>query len=191
MPQPDTPWNAFEVTKLLISFLTPLSVAGFGWFINRRLKRLDLAQWSNQKLIEKRLVVYDQVAPLLNSLLCFYTWVGHWKDISPDDVIKTKRELDKVFNIYRHIFDEAVFDAYRNLVGILFESYVGAGKDALIRSGITSVNGDRRIHCSYKWDESWNSRFAAKDNESPLVVRENYYQLMLALRMSLGVRHDG
>jgi len=50
------PWNTLEITKLVISFLTPLTVALMGWFISRKLKRLELIQWSNQKLIEKRLI---------------------------------------------------------------------------------------------------------------------------------------
>ncbi len=36
--------------KLVVAILTPLSVVAFGWFINNRLKKLDLIQWSNQKL---------------------------------------------------------------------------------------------------------------------------------------------
>ena len=52
MPPPSDPWNSLEIAKLVIAFLTPLSVALFGWFVSRRLKKLELAQWSNQKLIE-------------------------------------------------------------------------------------------------------------------------------------------
>ena len=67
-------------------------------------------QWTNQRLIEKRLTLYDTVAPQLNALLCFYTWIGYWKDISPDDVIRAKRELDRTFHIYRYLFDDDVYD---------------------------------------------------------------------------------
>lgn len=92
---PDHPWNSLEIVKLAAEVLTPVSVAAFGWLVSHRLKQLELVQWTNQKLIEKRLALYDTIAPLLNRLLCFYTWVGPWKDISPDDVIRAKRELDQ------------------------------------------------------------------------------------------------
>ena len=60
---PATLWNSLEVAKLLVSALTPLAVLTFGFWINRRLKRVEHLQWASQKVIEKRLVVFDQVAP--------------------------------------------------------------------------------------------------------------------------------
>lgn len=182
-----TPWTSLEIVRLLIAVLTPLTVAGIGWFFSRSLKRFELIQWSNQKLIEKRLVIYDSVAPLLNNLLCFYTWVGHWKDISPADVIKAKRDLDKAFNIYRYLFDDKVYQAYRDFFQILFETYVASGQDALIRSDILSNSGDRKIHCSYTWDKTWETRFSTRINEEAETIQNGYYELMELLRQSLGV----
>lgn len=76
-------WTSLEIAKLAIEFLTPLAVIGIGLFINRRLKQIEHIQWSNQKIIEKRIELYDRLSPLLNRLLCFYTWIGYWRDISP------------------------------------------------------------------------------------------------------------
>ncbi|BFU95668.1 MAG: hypothetical protein NTNFB02_23900 [Nitrospira sp.] len=185
-PQSD-PWNSLEVVKLLVGILTPLSVAAFGWFVSRRLKRLELAQWSNQKLIEKRLSVYDLIAPLLNKLLCFYTWVGYWKDISPGDVVKAKRELDQTINIYRHLFDEEVYTAYQSFIHVLFKTYTGPGHDARIRSLIQGPDGNRTTDCTYKWDEAWTQRFSTGDVVEKREVRAQYGQLMESLRKSLGV----
>ena len=61
------PWNSLEITKIFVNVITPVSVVVVGWLINSRLKRLDHIQWSNQKLIEKRLALYDEVSPLLNT----------------------------------------------------------------------------------------------------------------------------
>lgn len=121
----DAPWNTLEIVKLAVGTLTPISVAILAWFLNRRMKRLGLIQWSNQKLIEKRIAVYDSVAPQLNLLLCFFTWVGYWKEISPQNAIQAKRDLDKAFNIYRHLFELAVYEAYQSYIHILFETFVG------------------------------------------------------------------
>lgn len=181
-------WSWLEVAKLAVGILTPLSVVLFGWFVSRRLKRLELIQWSNQKLIEKRLAVYDAAAPTLNSLLCFYTWVGHWKDISPSDVIKAKRDLDQTINIYRHVFDDEVYKAYQTYIHLLFETFTGAGRDAKIRSLVHGPDGDRTNHCTYTWDPVWNDRFAEQNVASKEDVRDRYYALMDALRISLGVR---
>lgn len=187
-PQSD-PWNSLEIVKLPVGVMTPLTVAGFGWLVSRRLKRLELIQWSNQRLIEKRLKVYDDAAPLLNKLLCFYTWVGTWKDISPADVVKAKRDLDQTINIYRHIFDENVYNDYQSYIHALFETYVSPGHDARIRSHIRGPNGDRTTDCSYKWDHSWEEKFLYQSMVPVPVpeIRKHYYQLMESLRKSLGV----
>ena len=188
MPPPSSPWNSLEVVKLLVAVLTPVSVAVFGWFISRRLKQLEMVQWSNQKLIEKRLAIYDATAPLLNKLLCFYTWVGHWKDTSPDDVIKAKRELDQTVNIYRHLFEDDVYKAYQAFIHLLFETYTGAGLDAKIRSYVKGPDGDRTNHCAYKWESAWLQKFSDTEVAPKSEVRKQYYRLMVALRNSLGVR---
>ncbi|RQS71650.1 hypothetical protein DID96_12665 [Burkholderia sp. Bp8963] len=182
----DNPWNLLEVFKLAIDILMPLSVAGLGWFISRRLKQLELVQWTNQKLIEKRLALYDTVAPLLNELLCFYTWIGHWKDISPDDVIRAKRELDRTFHIYRYLFDDDVYDAYHAYIHALFEIHTGAGQDARIRSLIQAPNGDRTRHGTYAWNLAWNERFSSASVVDAADVRRHYTRLMERLRVSLG-----
>lgn len=182
------PWTSLEVIKLLVGVLTPLSVVMLGWFINRRLKQLELVQWTNQKLIEKRLLVYDAVAPQLNLLLCFYTWVGYWKSITPDDIIKTKRELDKAMNINRHLFDDGVFDAYQAFIHTLFETYTGSGHDAKILSTIKSIDGDRTTHCDYGWQPQWSAYFAPDKVKPKQEVRARYFELMNELTRSFGVQ---
>lgn len=182
----NNPWNSLEIVKLALGVLTPLSVAGLGWFVARRLKRLELVQWTNQKLIEKRLALYDAVAPQLNALLCFYTWIGYWKDISPDDVIRAKRELDRTFHIYRYLFDDHVYDAYHAYIHALFEMHTGAGQDARIRSLIETADGDRTRHATYVWNPAWHARFATVNVVDRAEVRDRYTRLMEVLRVSLG-----
>ncbi|AOI72385.1 hypothetical protein WI73_13125 [Burkholderia ubonensis] len=186
MPPLNNPWNSLEIVKLVLGVLTPLSVACLGWLVARRLKRLELVQWTNQKLIEKRLALYDAVAPLLNQLLCFYTWIGHWKDISPDDVIRAKRELDRTFHIYRYLFGDDVYDAYHTYIHALFETHTGAGQDARIRSLIEAPNGDRTKHGTYAWNPAWYGRFATANVVDGAEVRAHYIRLMEVLRVSLG-----
>ncbi|AOJ83077.1 MULTISPECIES: hypothetical protein [Burkholderia] len=186
MPTPDHPWNSLEIVKLVADVLTPLSVAAFGWLVSHRLKQLELVQWTNQKLIEKRLAVYDTVAPLLNRLLCFYTWVGPWKDISPDDVIRTKRELDQTIHIYRHLFDDDVYRAYQSYLDALFDTHSGAGHDARIKSTIASPDGDRIGHGTYRWNPAWSERFSSANVVPRDDVTARYQRIMDGLRVSLG-----
>ncbi|MBO2961544.1 hypothetical protein [Burkholderia pseudomallei] len=184
---PDHPWNSLEIVKLAAEVLTPVSVAGFGWLVSHRLKQLELVQWTNQKLIEKRLALYDTIAPLLNRLLCFYTWVGPWKDISPDDVIRAKRELDQTIHIYRHLFDDDVYRAYQAYLDALFDTHSGAGRDARIKSTIASPDGDRIGNGTYRWNPAWAERFTDANVASRDEVRARYQRIMDGLRISLGV----
>jgi len=182
-------WNWLEVAKLAIAVMTPLSVVAFGWFISRRLKRFELLQWSNQKLIEKRIAIYDQVGPPLNQLYCFYSWVGSWKETSPADVLRLKRELDQKMYVYGHLFEGELLRAYQNFMHTLFETYQGVGVDAKIRSVVRGPEGDRSTHLSEAWKPEWDTRFADPSREASLAeVRSKYNTLIREFSQSWGVR---
>ena len=183
----DNPWNSLEVVKIIVSVLTPLSVLVFGWLINRRLKKLDHVQWSNQKLIEKRLALYDETSPLINKLYCFYMWVGYWKDITPEDVIKSKRILDKTINIYRHILGERFYNEYEALTKLLFKTYTGPGQDAKIKSYAACREGDRTKDASYDWNNDWYEDFVTENEVADLKeIDRQYHKLMNVFRYSIG-----
>ena len=185
-------WPALEIAKLVVGVLTPLSVALLGWLFSRQLKRLDLTNWTNQKLIEKRLAIYDEIAPRLNKLLCFFIWVGYWKTVSPADAIQAKRDLDRTLNIYRHVFEPEVYEAYQDYIGTLFETYTSAGGDARLRALIWGGDGDRRRDCGYAWDEAWVTSFSEPGRVvGKAEVRAKYKALMAALTRSLGVATPG
>lgn len=187
----EAPWNTLEIAKLTVGVLTPMSVAVLAWFLNKRMKRLDLIQWSNQKLIEKRIAVYDSVAPQLNLLLCFFTWVGYWKEISPQNAIQAKRDLDKAFNIYRHLFEADVYEAYHSYIHLLFETFIGPGHDARLRTIVKGGDGDREKDGLYDWKNEWDDQFAKPDNvPSKNEIRIAYGELMSALTRALGVQSN-
>src|SRR5436190_72718 len=90
-----TTWSSLEIVKLLVSVVTPLVVAVVGIYLSRVAKRFEHLQWRNQRLIEKRIVIYDDLAPHFNDLLCYFTFVGCWKELLPSDVVALKRTVDK------------------------------------------------------------------------------------------------
>jgi hypothetical protein len=183
-----TVWNSLEIAKLLAGFLTPIAVGMVGWFISRQLKLLDQAQWTNQKLIEKKLILYDQIAPELNKLLCFFGWIGNWKEVSPQDVLDTKRKLDQLVHIYRPILGDDFFRQYDNFSDVLFETYNMRGEDAKIRSEINSIDGDRIKDGNYRWLHEWENRFSNQDQISEKrEIYTAYENLMKAFSSSLGI----
>ena len=57
-------WNSLEVTKLIVAALTPLAVVLLGIWVARATRRLEASQWVNQKLIEKRINLLEEILPL-------------------------------------------------------------------------------------------------------------------------------
>jgi hypothetical protein len=70
-------WTSLEIVKLLAAFLTPVFLFVLGVMVTRAARRVESAQWASRKLIERRLELHQKLAPLLNDLLCFFTWRGH------------------------------------------------------------------------------------------------------------------
>ncbi|HWD26172.1 MAG TPA: hypothetical protein VG387_03340 [Rhizomicrobium sp.] len=97
-------WNWLEVARLSAGLLTPVAVGFLGVYLNRVSKRFEMRQWQSQKLTEKRLAIYDELAPTFNDLLCFFTYVGSWRDINPPVVVSWKRVIDKKVNLASPLF---------------------------------------------------------------------------------------
>ncbi len=88
-------WNGMEIATLAVSALTPLTVAALGYFVARTSRRIERVQWANQTVVSRRLEIFSQVAPWLNQLLCFATFVGGWKEIEPRQAVGLKRKVDE------------------------------------------------------------------------------------------------
>lgn len=183
MPVLATPWTSLEAIRLVVGILTPLSVVALGWFLNRRLHALQQTTWANQKLIEKRLALYDEIAPQLNRLYCYFAWVGEWKEISPPTVIAAKRALDKHVHVYRHILGEAFFTKYLAFTDALFMMFARPGKDALIRTTVTSQWGNRKLDSTYQWQADWDDDLADPEQALPREeIERRYLAVMETLR---------
>lgn len=137
-------WSSLEIAKLIVSMLSPLAVVGIGYLITRATKRLESVQWANQTVIQRRLEIFSEVAPKLNRLLCFALFVGGWKDTTPSDAVRLKREIDETIYVNRVLFSPQLFEAYSQYMQILFHMYARTDSDALIRAEIVTTLGDRR-----------------------------------------------
>jgi hypothetical protein len=175
------PWNSLEIVKLGFSALTPIALAILGFYIQRVTKRLENRQWTNQKLIEKRLVIYDQIAPLMNDLLCYFTYVGCWKEMDPPAVVKMKRELDKRVYLAAPLFPEAFVSAYDAFAKACFSAYGQWGTDATLR---TAPQNREKYH-STAWQPEWAKCFS-QDVTDPKEIQRVYQEVMLQFTASFG-----
>lgn len=149
-------WNSLEAAKLVVAVLTPLLVAVVGFAINRSVRRLEDAQWANRRLIERRLELYDEIAPRLNDLYCFFRLVGRFREIEPPRALALKHELDKLFHVNRYLFDPGFLVQYQQFIDCCFRTFTGTGELAKIRSPIVLQREERR---QATWDPVWESLF--------------------------------
>jgi hypothetical protein len=180
-------WTSLEIVKLVVAASTPLLVFALGIIVTRAARRLEDAQWASRKLIERRLELYDEMAPLLNDLLCFLTLRGHFRDISPREALDTKRRADQLFFVGRHLMEDDFGEYYLTFIDACFKHYVGTGRDALLRA---SVEQQRLERGAVAWDDAWTDMYVADpaDVMHPLDVVAAYDALMRSFSDQLGVR---
>jgi len=176
-------WHSLEVVKLIVSAATPVFVVVVGFWLNRRLKSLEQAQWSQQKIIERRIRAYDELAIPLNQILCFFCYVGSWKEITPPDLVKIKRKLDQTAHISAPLFDEHFLAHYNSLMDICFSTFGGWGDDAKLKT-----LPDRREQVAGRsWQKQWAACFASRNEASePETVRDAYAVLMAYMAEAIG-----
>jgi len=179
----DEVWNGLEITKLIISALTPLIVFYLGIRISYRLKEIEHRQWANQQLIEKRLAVYDELVPLLNDIMCYFAYIGCWKELVPPQVVAGKRRVDRIAYINAPVFPSEFLIQYNQFIHLCYKTFRGWGKDAQLRTETT----ERQKAAGATWDAKWNSCFDTKDYPKPDEVRHGYAQFVAYMSEAVGV----
>jgi hypothetical protein len=149
----------------------------------RTSRRLEQVQWANQTVVTRRLDVFAQLAPGLNQLLCFATFVGGWKELKPFDVTAIKRRLDETMYANRVLFSEELFEAYRHFMRTLFAMWTSTDADAPLRAPIESQWGNRRN--MPWWDESMTRLFSTTDLSHTDDIQDAYDQLSERFRADL------
>jgi hypothetical protein len=177
-------WNSLEIAKLIVAALTPILVAVAGFWINKRLKSVEAAQWTQQKIVERRIAAYDQLAPGLNQLFCYFSYVGPWKTMEPPSVVALKRTLDECAYVNAPLFDPEFLRRYNDMMDGCFMSFVTWGQDAKLRTHY----GRRQKAMAKGWDKAWDACFADDSQATaPDLIKELYTSLMAYLAHSMGV----
>ncbi len=176
------PWNSLEIAKLIAGLFTPIALGCFGIYVHRVTKRFEHLQWRSQKLVEKRLAIYDDLAPHFNDLLCYFTYVGGWRDLDPPDVVKLKRVMDKKIYLGAPLFSTEFFAACMTFQNLCYETYNGWGRDASLRT-----NSHRRREArSNDWKTDWDEYFSANVAD-PSEIRAAYKRVMEVFAQDIGV----
>lgn len=153
-------WNSLEIAKIFIGALTPLVVFFFGYQLSLNDKeRTDrIAQF--ERVTQKRLDLWDEIAPGLNDIYSYLMYVGAWRELDAGEVIAKKLEIDEVVYGYQPFFSQEFFEAYLAFMDAAFETQTGihgeikprtaaverAPQDAALVSGAENA---QQIHDAY------------------------------------------
>jgi len=152
------PWNSLEIVKLVASLFTTLLITFFGFLINRNIMNLDKKNKVNDKILEKRLQIYENIVPKLNDILCFHAYIGDWRDLTPIDIIKYKKSIGKELYMYSPLFTPKLIETYRDFISLCYEKS-------------TDVSTKSKIKSSYKAREDnalWKSEYVSLFSQSYL-----------------------
>jgi hypothetical protein len=161
-----------------------LLLLALGIWVHRVSKRFEAAQWKNQKVIEKRLGVYAELAPLLNLLLCFYTYVGDWKELTPPAVVQTKRDLDRTFHVNQYVLSSQVAARYHEFIALCFDMNRAHGATLYESRLLTSAKPRQQLP---GWNAGWNGLFAEDGVTPESAIEQSYRRLMDQFARELGL----
>ena len=177
-------WNSVQIVTLVVEALTPITVVVLGVLFTRASRRIEQVQWANQTVVTHRLNVFDKLAPGLNQLLCFATFVGVWKEIDPRKAIAIKRDLDQIMYANKVLFSDELFAAYHRFMSVLFAMFSTTGADAKVRAPIESKWGNRR---DLRWWDDAMSDLFSHDAASLKEIQDAYDELSQQFRADLYV----
>jgi hypothetical protein len=172
---PNNP-EALEYWKLAVAGLTPIMTGLVAILLVRIGTKLDVTKQLHQELLRKRLQLFEEIAPKLNDVFCFFQAVGHWADLSPEEVIKRKRSIDRCIQVYRYLFSSDFWDAYQRFEIAHFEMYATVGRPAKLRLDMTYVR--QRVGDAFKGE--WTPFVSSKagDHEEQRKLYEALMQIL-------------
>ena len=181
-------WNSLEVSKLIVAALTPVAVAILGVWVSRYLKRVEHLQWANQKIIEKRLQIYSDLAPILNDLYCYFDYIGDWKWKDPVSALGLKRTIDRLFYVNAPLFSEDLPKHFEHFIDLCF---VPGPLDEFDSTALLKTDIQTRKEmfkkANFTWNSGWDNLFVRlkEDVTSREEIAEGYWALMNALSQEL------
>lgn len=178
----------YEIIRLIIFATIPITVGIIGFFLNKRIKSFEHMQWTNQKMISKKLEVYDELVPKINDILCYFTFIGSWKEFKPEEMIILKREVDKIVYVNSPLFKDEFLKKYNEFIDNCYSSYSGWGNDAKLKTNFL-----RRKEVNKEWVVSWEEYFVDEDKITKTeIVKKSYINFVtfFAKEISLGMNTD-
>jgi hypothetical protein len=164
-----------EYAKLGVAALTPLMTLVVGVLVVHLGTKLDTTKQLHAELLRKRLHLFEDIAPKVNDIYCFYLAIGHWAEMSPDEVIKRKRGIDRAIHVNRYLFRSEFWDAYQRFEEAYFETFAKPGQPARLRLDVAHM----RKRLGEFFDNEWLTY--ASSNGGDHAAQQHHYQTLMSI----------
>jgi hypothetical protein len=122
---------------------------------------------------------------LLNDNLCYFTYVGSWKEFSPEDIVKAKRIIDKKIYLAAPLFSKRFLKTCLAFQDLCYEIYTGTGRNARLKTSFEK----RKEFSKQPWNEGWSACFS-KEVSSQHSIRKAYQDVMTCFSDEIGINVD-
>lgn len=133
---------------------TPIAVTYVGYLVSRTMAEQSRKWSENDRLIGKRVDIYEKMAPLLNHIFCYVHDVGDYKETTPQNIVADKRECDRLIHTYQAIWPDDTLASYKDFIEGCFATYQGVGTPAKIRTRKEHKVVAAQNHYG-KWEDGW------------------------------------
>ncbi|MEN8203158.1 MAG: hypothetical protein ABFS28_11225 [Bacteroidota bacterium] len=173
-------WIGLEIARLIISLLAIIVIIYLVSRTTRIVVELNKKQKTNSRIIKKRIDIYDRVVTRIYDLFCFYCYVGNWTEITPLDIQRLKRELDKDMNVYATLISGELIKEYNDFMQLCFISSTGWEHDVKIKA----LYEMRQEH-NKEWKDDWIRQFDQKNVTDAVKMKERYNELIISFKKEL------
>jgi hypothetical protein len=137
-------------------------------------------------MVEKRIEIYDRIGPKLNDILSFFCYSGNWKDLTPIEMMRLKKELDQDINTYAPLFSDDLSKKYFGFIHLCFVSHSGWEHEEKIKS-LYEIRQEHMV----EWNDDWIPYFDTNNVVEAIKLRDahnelkDYFQSTFNMALSL------
>ena len=177
--------SVFAVPELIHTILLVLMFLVLVYLVyrtSRNVGRMPSHQLPDHTNTQKRLNTYDRIAGMLHDMLSFFSYTGNWEEISPHEIIKVKRELDKELALYGPLFSDQLVEKCQSFIQLCFISASGWEHDIKIKS-LYELRQEHQMG----WDEEWIRYFDTKNVAEAVLLKEKFHELIREFNQQLNL----
>lgn len=174
--------------KTIISILTPLVLVLLTYVVNNAIQERGALLKREEQILAEKQKIYAELGRNLNVIFVYVADVGDFSQYTPVEIVKKKREADRLFYIYRPYWSEATEHNYNVYMEASFQTYNGVGIPAKINSS-KSEKVAAYQRGGLRWEVSWDQYFTEKEDPD---ISSKYYTLvgsLLADTVNVAIRH--